>query len=136
RNGVAVDQLLTAFRADGEAEVDSDWVDEIRAEFEAGRLDDEGTLAEMRRMYEERELLIDPHTAVGTAVARRLRRSADVPMITLSTADPAKFPDAVEKATGIRPPLPAFLSELFDRPEYVVEIDNDLDAVAVQMRSL
>jgi threonine synthase len=57
-------------------------------------------------------------------------------MVTLATADAAKFPDAVEKATGVRPELPAFLSELFDRPEHFVEADNDLTDVVARIRAL
>ena len=71
--------------------------------FDAGRLDDEGTLAaiaDCRKRYGE---LLDPHTAVGYAVAQQHRRDPAVPMVALATAHPAKFPDAVEKATGERP---------------------------------
>ena len=64
-------------------------------------------------------ILVDPHTATGTGAARRLARSdAGVPVVTLATAHPAKFPDAVERATGIRPALPAHLADLLDRPEH------------------
>jgi threonine synthase len=52
-----------------------------------------------------------------------------VPVITLATAHAAKFPDAVEQATGVRPALPGFLAELFDRPEYLIDADNSLDAI-------
>ena len=75
--------------------------------FDAGRLDDEGTLAaiaDCRRRFGE---TIDPHTAVGYAVAQQHRRDPKVPMVVLATAHPAKFPDAVQKATGERPRLPA-----------------------------
>ena len=55
-------------------------------------------------------------------------------MVMLATAHPAKFPDAVEKATGVRPPLPPHLAELFDRPEQLVELPNDLAAVQQYVR--
>ena len=61
--------------------------------------------------------VIDPHTAIGLAAARRADLPADVPIVTLATAHPAKFRDAVERATGVRPPLPARLGDLFDREE-------------------
>ena len=61
--------------------------------------------------------LVDPHTAVGLGAARRLRRPEDGTVVCLATAHPAKFPDAVEEATGVRPELPERLADLFDRPE-------------------
>ena len=75
------------------------------------------TRAEIRRTYEATGEVLDPHTAVGVAAARAARRDPDVPMICLATAHPAKFPDAVEQAIGIRPELPEHLADLFDRDE-------------------
>jgi threonine synthase len=72
-------------------------------------------------------MLIDPHTATGTVVARRLAGSR--PVVTLATAHPAKFPDAVRQATGVHPELPEALSDLFDRPERVTRVANDLGAI-------
>jgi threonine synthase len=73
-------------------------------------------------------MLIDPHTAVGVKVARENLRPG-VPMVTMATAHPAKFPDAVERATGERPQLPEHLADLLQRPERVVRLANDLGAV-------
>lgn len=130
RDSAALIEVLEEFRSTGSADVPESWVEAIRAEFDGARLDDNETLAEIARMHDRTGRLIDPHTAIGTEVARRERRNADVPMITLATADPAKFGDAVEKATGIRPELPPHLAELFDRPERVTRVANDLGAVA------
>ncbi len=135
RDGEAVGSVLQSFSTAGLAAIPAPWVDAIRSEFDAGRLDDEGILAEIRRVHERLGLLIDPHTAVGTEVARRLRRRSDVPMITLATAAPAKFPDAVERATGVRPPLPAFLAELFERPEHYEVATADLGDIAGRIRA-
>ena len=132
RDGGAVAELLTEFRSSGRVPVPPAWTELIRAEFDAARVSDDETLAEIARVHDELGLLLDPHTAIGTRVAHDLGKSG-VPMITLATADPAKFPDAVEQATGVRPPLPAFLSELFERPERFVEFDNDLATVAEAM---
>ena len=74
-------------------------------------------------------MLIDPHTAVGLAAALEARADPGVPMVVLSTAHPAKFPDAVEAATGVRPPLPPHLADLFDRPEHYQVVANDLAVV-------
>ena len=129
RDGEAVADLLSRFRETGSVPVPADWNEAIQAEFDGARVDDAATLAEIAKVHDDLGLLLDPHTAVGTKAARD-HAVAGVPMITLATADPAKFPDAVEKATGVRPELPAFLSELFDRPERFTELPNDLDAVA------
>jgi threonine synthase len=71
--------------------------------------------------------LIDPHTATGVAAAADAGR--DGPVVTLATAHPAKFPDAVERATGCRPALPEHLADLYERPERIVELPADLAAV-------
>ncbi len=134
RNGALVAEVLGQFATQGLAAVPDEWVTAIRNEFDAGRLDDDGTLTEIAHLHDRLGLLIDPHTAVGTEVARRLRRNTEVPMITLATAAPAKFPDAVEQATGVRPPLPAFLSELFDRPEYYDTANASLNEISDRLR--
>ena len=136
RNGAAVAELLTTFRSEGRAEVPAAWMERIGAEFDFGRLDDEGTIAEIARVYDELGVLIEPHTAVGLEVGRRLRTDPSVPLVVLGTAHPAKFGAAVEQATGVHPELPGFLSELHDRPEYVTTVDNDLGAVVEQLRDL
>ena len=74
------------------------------------------TLAVMRDVHADTGLLVDPHTAVGIGAARACREPG-VATVALATAHPAKFPDAVERATGVRPALPARLADLFDRPE-------------------
>ncbi len=135
RDGVAVTEILTTFRATGRAAIPEEWTVRLRSDFDAGRVDDAETLSEMAFVHDRLGLLIDPHTAVGTRVARG-QGVAGVPMITLATADPAKFPDAVEEATGVRPPLPSFLSELFDRPEHFVESPNNLLSVIDLVRQL
>jgi threonine synthase len=63
------------------------------------------------------------------AAARGARRDPDIPLVALACAHPAKFPDAVESATGIRPPLPPRLADLLQRPERIAVLPNDLAAV-------
>ncbi len=135
RDGEHVTDVLSRFAIEGMAAVPTEWVDTIRSEFDAGRLDDDATLREIAFVHDRLDLLIDPHTAVGTEVARRLRRDPSVPMITLATAAPAKFPDAVEQATGVRPPLPPFLDELFAREEFYEVASSTLAAVDAQLRA-
>ena len=74
--------------------------------------------------------LLDPHTAIGLHAARIAGLSPEVPVVTLATAHPAKFRDAVERATGQRPELPARIGDLFEREERMVELPGDYEAIA------
>jgi threonine synthase len=134
RDGKALADAMTAFRSTGTLKVGgnaqgSNILGGVRELFDAGRLDDEGTLAaiaDCRKRYGE---TLDPHTAVGYAVAQQHRRDPKVPMVVLATAHPAKFPDAVQKATGERPALPPRLADLFQRTERVDGLPNDVEAL-------
>ncbi len=129
RNGVSLADAMTAFRRTGTLKVGANALAGVRQLFDAGRVDEPGTLAaiaDCRRRFGE---TIDPHTAVGYAVAQQHRRDASVPMVVLATAHPAKFPDAVEKAVGERPKLPARLGDLMDRAERVDGLANDVEAL-------
>jgi threonine synthase len=131
RNGRALAEAMIEFRRSGTLKVGANALADVRALFDAGRLDDEGTLAaiaDCRRRFGE---TIDPHTAVGYAVAQQHRRDLKVPMVVLATAHPAKFPDAVAKATGERPRLPDRLGDLMDRAERVDGLPNDIAALKV-----
>jgi len=101
----------------------------IRAIFSADRADEDETAATMRTMLRETGQFIDPHTAVGVAVAEKETRDPSIPMVVLATAHPAKFPDAVEAACGVRPPLPEWLADLDQRPERVETLPADQGAV-------
>ena len=100
----------------------------IRREFRAGRASEKQVAATIRETLEKTGYLLDPHTAVGVFVAKAHEKS-NSPMITLATAHPAKFPDAVKKAAGVTPELPAWLGDLMDRQERFEVIDADLQAV-------
>ena len=131
RDGGMTNEQLQRFRHSGSLQIEADQIAQfITPQFRAARLDDTGTLAEIRRVYATSGQLIDPHTATGTAAVRTLRATAHGrPVVTLATAHPAKFPDAVYQATGVRPQLPAHLADLFDRPERTNLVANDLGAV-------
>jgi threonine synthase len=118
----------------GRAETGDTRLATVTEVFDGFAVDDEATTAEIRRTLDATGVTIDPHTAVGVAAARATRRDPDVPMICLATAHPAKFPDAVEAATGERPELPEHLADLFDRPERYDELPNDTAAVAAYVR--
>jgi threonine synthase len=87
----------------------------------------------MKSVFESSGELLDPHTAIGVGAALQEARNSsgpgDAPVVVLATAHPAKFPDAVERATGVRPPLPEFLDDLYQRPERFEVLPNDLQAV-------
>lgn len=129
RDGARVTETLDGFRTTGSFAVPQDMLAAVRQSFDGARYDDEQTKATIRAVYEESGMLIDPHTAVAVAAARDLPETGDTPMVVLSTAHPAKFPDAVEAACGVRPGLPERLADLFERPEKSDTVPNDLGAV-------
>ena len=100
----------------------------IRAEFDSGATGETETAETIRSTLAATGELLDPHTAVGYAVARAAPASAS-PMVTLATAHPAKFPDAVEKASGVRPPLPRRLNHLLTDEERFTVLPNTVEAV-------
>ncbi|MXW91593.1 MAG: threonine synthase [Rhodospirillaceae bacterium] len=124
RDGAAVASAIGAFRTGGCLPLDDARWRRAAALFDGASLDDEGTVAEMRRVYERTGRQIDPHTAVGLAAARQCR-TGEEPVVVLSTAHPAKFPDAVERATGRRPALPPHLADLHEREERCVTMAKD-----------
>jgi threonine synthase len=101
----------------------------IRGLFAADRADEDEVAATIRTVKRETGNFVDPHTAVGIAVAEKIPRDPVVPMVVLSTAHAAKFPDAVEAACGARPPLPEWLSDIGNRPERVTALPADQSAV-------
>lgn len=132
RDGGATAEQLNAFRATGKLSIEPDQRAEfLDGRFLAERCDDVETLDVIGRTYREAGMLLDPHTAVGVGAVAKLRAAGALQgtTVTLATAHPAKFPDAVERATGVRPPLPAHLADLFDLPEHVTRLPNDLAAV-------
>jgi threonine synthase len=94
------------------------------------RVDADDMAGAMRWAYESAGEVIDPHTAVALAAARRTTVDTGTPVVTLATAHPAKFPDAVERASGVRPPLPRRLGDLFDREERYASLPGTFEAVS------
>jgi threonine synthase len=129
RDGGATTEQLNQFRQNGKLSVEPDqFAKWIAPTFRAHRANDADTLAVMKRIYGESGMLVDPHTAVGIASAEACAEPG-VPTITLATAHPAKFPDAVKKATGVHPALPDHVADLFDREERIVNLPNNLQAI-------
>jgi threonine synthase len=128
RDGRAVAQLMEELKREGGFGVSQGALQALRATYASGRVSEEETLATIARTHRETGELLCPHSAVGVGVAKAQRDPA-VPMVTLATAHPAKFPDAVERATGHRPGLPDRMADLFARPERVTSVPNDLAAL-------
>jgi threonine synthase len=102
---------------------------QIRTLFSAGRADEKEVAAAIRAVRRETGNFVDPHTAVAIAVAEKEMHDPSQPMVVLSTAHAAKFPDAVEAACGARPSLPEWLADLHQRPERVTALPVDQSAV-------
>ncbi len=138
RDGGATAEQLQHFRSSGRLTIEPDQRAEfVEGVFQAERCDDAETLEVIARTYREAGMLLDPHTAVGVGVVAKLRAAGALrgPVVTLATAHPAKFPDAVERATGVRPPLPPHLHDLFDLPEHVTSLPNDLATIQAFVRT-
>ena len=133
RDGNAVAQLMEEMKREGGFTVSQGALQALRDLFTSGRVGEEETLETIAATHAATGELICPHTAVGVRVAEA-ERATTVPMITLATAHPAKFPDAVEKATGQRPGLPDRMGDLFTREERVTSVPNDLAALEAVVR--
>ncbi len=127
RDGAAVVQLMEELKSTGRFTVSQGALEALRETYASGRVGEAETSATIARTLRATGELLCPHSAVGVAVAEA--HLGAVPMVTLATAHPAKFPDAVEEATGIRPALPARMADLFDRPERVTRLENDRAAL-------
>ncbi len=132
RDGGAVAQLMQELTAQGGFRISQGALERLRGLFASGRASEAETLAMIARAKAETGELLCPHSAVGVHVAEG--HLGPTPMITLATAHPAKFPDAVERASGIRPDLPPRMADLFDRPERVTRVENDLAALQTLIR--
>ncbi|MCY3861981.1 MAG: threonine synthase [bacterium] len=129
RDGIRTAELLEDFRATEEMRIDARISAELGQNWSGVRVDEGETAAAIAQLYRDTGMIVDPHTAVGLAAARRSRRDPDGATVVLATAHPAKFGDAVEAAIGTRPPLPPALAELAERPERCPRLPNDLNAV-------
>lgn len=136
RNADLTRQTMQTFRSTGRMAVPEPVWHRAQSLFHGFRLDDPGTEAEMRRLQENCSYLADPHTAIGIAAARAHPCHGGIPIVAMATAHPAKFPDAVERATGIHPGLPTRLADLFERKERFTVMPNDLGAVEAGVRAL
>jgi threonine synthase len=131
RDGAAVAALMAELKQGG-FHISPNAMTTLAAQFASGRCSEEETLDTIRRTFAQTGEVLCPHSAVGVKVAEE--HLGTVPMITLATAHPAKFPDAVEAAIGRRPALPSRMADLFDRPERVTRAPDDLAALEALIR--
>ena len=131
RDGAAIAALMDELKAGG-FHISQGAMAMLRETFASGRCSEDETLATIKRAFAETGEVLCPHSAVGVKVAEEHLGAA--PMITLATAHPAKFPDAVEAAMGVRPALPPRMADLFARPERVTRVANDLGALQALIR--
>ncbi len=131
RDGAAVAQLMGEMKQGGFG-ISQGALHALREHFDSGRSSDEETSTTIQTFFATTGEVLCPHSAVGVKVAEDHLGSS--PMITLATAHPAKFPDAVAAAVGLRPTLPHWLADLFDRDERVTEMPNDLQLMKSLVR--
>jgi threonine synthase len=130
RDGLALAEQMRAFEATKAMRLTNAQREGSAALFSSARADATEMAQAMAWAYRECGEVIDPHTAIGLHAARAAGLPREIPVVTLATAHPAKFPDAVERATGQRPPLPARVGDLFEREERCVGLTEDYAAIA------
>ncbi|MGK0443499.1 MAG: threonine synthase [Bermanella sp.] len=130
RDGKALAELMGRMNAKKDVvSLDEEKLAKARALFDSYAVGEDDTVKIMQDVFEETGYLLDPHTAIGVKAARETRRNNNIPMITLGTAHPVKFEDAVKRAGFDMPALPHHLTDLMDREERVDVLPADLDAV-------
>ena len=137
RDPLETARAFTGFGAAGALDLPSQARGEIAAVFASAATDEAATTRTMADALAGSGALIDPHTAVAlhAAAAMQAREGRKAPLVVLSTAHPAKFPEAVEAATGVHPALPARAGDLFARPERIDRLPADIDAVKACVRA-
>ena len=125
RDGKITQTMMKSFSKNGSYEVGRKQLEEALNLFAAQRFTDDETLAIMTQILNENKEILDPHSAIGVAAGRAKRMNHETPHISLATAHPAKFPDAVKQACGEHPSLPHYLSNLYELPENFTVLDND-----------
>jgi threonine synthase len=127
-NAEKVVELMESFKQSGKLNFNDAQKEQLKKDFSASSIDDKETLATIRTFHQKTGYVLDPHTAVGVAVGKNVC-SSQYPLVCLATAHPAKFGDAVKKATGFGPKLPSVFSDLLSSEKRLVTIPADKDVV-------
>jgi len=130
RDGAALAAQMAGFEASKAMQLTNQQREGAAALFSSARADSNDMAQAIRWAHENCGELLDPHTAIGLHAARTAGLAKHIPVVTLATAHPAKFRDAVERATGQRPVLPARIGDLFQREERMIELPGDYAAIA------
>ena len=125
RDSDALTDLMSRFNAGDVTLSDEAWA-YVKDNFDSHKVDDTRTCEVIAEVFESTQYLLDPHTAIGLEAARKCWKDKSVPMITLATAHPVKFPEAVEKANCESPNLPEHMKDLFERDESYEVLENEL----------
>lgn len=134
RNGGAVEAKLAEFQATGAFSVSPAVFEEVTTLFSATAVDDRATKATITDIHAKTGYVLDPHSAVAVAAAARAAQEVSTPIVALACAHAAKFPEVVTAATGVHPALPPHMADLFDRPERIVTLPNDVAVVQAYIR--
>jgi threonine synthase len=131
RDASALSRLMSGLKQSGGFSLSPEVLAAVRSEFDAVAVPESDVMEEIALTQAATGIVLDPHSAIGVRAGRRLlEKDPATPVVALATAHPAKFPDAVAKATGgLRPPLPPHLADLMDRPERMTPVANDQAAV-------
>ncbi|WP_142847801.1 threonine synthase [Telmatospirillum sp. J64-1] len=135
REGATVDAMMKEFRETGRMEMPQGGWRALCQLFEGRRYDDDATRTRIAGLYRDSGELLEPHSIIGVAAGRDCGRPEGSVLVSLATAHPAKFPDAVEQASGLRPGLPTWLGDLFERTERLDSAPNDVEAVKAYVRA-
>jgi threonine synthase len=128
RNSQQIDGLMREFRSSKKIVLDAQPLTALKTQFASAKVDDVTTKQVIKEVYGQTGELLDPHTAVGVKAGRDCWNRQS-PLITLATAHPAKFPDAVKAASGVHPALPPHMQDLFEKTERFDTLSNDIDAL-------
>ena len=133
RDGAATVRTMERFRQTGTFSVPDSMLAQARAMFASTTIDDAGTLRQIHSICASTGEILDPHSAIGVTAARAYRSDDGIdraiPVVSLATAHPAKFADAVERSVGYRPDMPPSLASIMNRDERVTVLPNDMAAV-------
>lgn len=132
RDSAKLKEVMEMFASEGHFEVTQGHLSSALNLFDAARVSDDQTLETIADVHKNADVLMDPHSAIALNAAYQVKDRLDdqtAPIVSLACAHPAKFPDAVKKATGVHPHLPDFISDLMEREEHMHKLSNDLGAL-------
>ena len=132
-NGSEVSDLMEQLKSTGQFDISGSILKKLRENFDSGMASENETHSEITYNYQNHAELLCPHSAIGVLTARR-QRSADIPMVTLATAHPAKFPTPVKNATSVFPELPSSMADQFEREERTTNVENNLQSIQAIVR--